>query len=158
RIEVARNFGLDVVRAIAISGVLVAHFTAAVAVLMAATPPFLLMRLGAGVELFFALSGFLIGGLLLDIKEPSLRAWIIFMIRRWIRTIPLYLAWLTILLIIWPPQQDLMGHAVKYVTFSQNLFWKMSDPFFAPSWSLAVEEWFYLLFAATFIGLPVVMG
>jgi peptidoglycan/LPS O-acetylase OafA/YrhL len=158
RVEVSRNFGLDVVRAVAISGVLVCHFTSAMAFLMQTEPPLLISQLGNGVELFFALSGFLIGGLLMDIEKPSLHAWIRFMVRRWMRTVPLYLAWLAILLVVWPPQQDFVEHAVKYVTFTQNLLWGMSDPFFAVSWSLSIEEWFYLLFSATLIGLSAILG
>jgi peptidoglycan/LPS O-acetylase OafA/YrhL len=122
-------------------------------------PIFILLMGGSGVELFFALSGFLIGGLLLDIAKPSLRAWTVFMIRRWMRTVPLYLVWIVTLFVVWPPQRDLMEHAIKYLTFSQNLFWSMpTDNWFAASWSLAVEEWFYLLFAAALIGLSAMMG
>src|SRR5260370_1507541 len=90
RDEVSRNFGLDVVRAVAISGVLVAHFTDVTAIPMGARAPVLIALLGNGVELFFALSGFLIGGLLMDIAKPSLRAWTLFMIRRWMRPLPTY--------------------------------------------------------------------
>ncbi len=159
RTEVSRNFGLDVVRAIAISGVLVAHFTDFTAIPMGTRAPIFIGLMGSGVELFFALSGFLIGGLLMDIAKPSLRAWTIFIVRRWMRTVPLYLLWLATLLIVWPPQRDLMEHAIKFLTFSQNLLWRMPpDYWFAVSWSLAVEEWFYLLFAGALIGLSTMMG
>jgi peptidoglycan/LPS O-acetylase OafA/YrhL len=159
RTEVSRNFGLDVVRATAISSVLVAHFTDVTAILMGTRAPTFIALMGHGVELFFALSGFLIGGLLMDIAKPSLRSWSTFMIRRWMRTVPLYLVWLATLLIVWPPERDLMEHAIKYLTFSQNLLTRMSpDLWFAVSWSLAVEEWYYLLFAATLILLSALMG
>ncbi len=49
---------------------------------------------GAGVELFFSLSGFLIGRLLIDLAEGGLRPARIgrFLGRRWLRTLPLYYA------------------------------------------------------------------
>jgi peptidoglycan/LPS O-acetylase OafA/YrhL len=45
-----------------------------------------------GVELFFALSGFLVGSLLLELieRDASLLSWWRFMVRRWLRTVPLY--------------------------------------------------------------------
>ncbi|HLK81651.1 MAG TPA: acyltransferase [Xanthobacteraceae bacterium] len=159
RAEVSRNFGLDVVRAAAILSVLVAHFTDVTAILTGTRAPIFIAHLGNGVELFFALSGFLIGGLLMDIAEPGLRAWAIFMTRRWMRTVPLYVVWLVTLLIVWRPQHDLAEHAIKYLTFSQDLLWRMPpDNWFGVSWSLAVEEWFYLLFAATLLGLSTIFG
>ena len=55
------------------------------------------------------LSGFLIGSLLLDIVErkPDFRSWRIFMVRRWMRTIPLYVLWVAILFVLWPPARRL---------------------------------------------------
>jgi peptidoglycan/LPS O-acetylase OafA/YrhL len=42
-----------------------------------------------------------------------------------------------------------------YLLFLQNLAWPMLAPWFLESWSLAVEEWFYLLFPVIFALLPV---
>ncbi len=122
-----------------------------------------------GVQLFFVLSGFLIGRILIALIEvdkashprtsnktgtASWRRWLIFMVRRWMRTLPLY--WLVLLLLgwFWPPMfwvphnGLLRSHLLAYGSLTQNLFWPMRDGWFAVSWSLAVEEWFYLVFSA----------
>ena len=101
-----------------------------------------------GVELFFVLSGFLIGRLLLGIiaEPPSLRAWGVFMARRWMRTLPIYLLWIAVLAVIWPPRP--WDQVLRYATLTQNLAWPMPSGWFGVSWSLTVEEWFYLLFSA----------
>jgi peptidoglycan/LPS O-acetylase OafA/YrhL len=106
-----------------------------------------------GVTLFFALSGFLITGILLDTRTRP-HAWRTFTARRALRIFPLYYAVLAVTFIL----QPLMGgvpswlvpdqtHQVWYWTYLVN--W--SEPFgrggqgFAHFWSLAVEEQFYLL-------------
>ncbi len=106
-----------------------------------------------GVELFFVLSGFLIGRILLDILDDgiSVRAWRIFLVRRWMRTLPLYYVVLVLLALFWPPQPALPGHEfaaglVWFGTLTQNLAWPMALNWFTVSWSLGVEEWFYVLF------------
>jgi peptidoglycan/LPS O-acetylase OafA/YrhL len=144
-----RRFGLDVLRAAAIGGVLASHFYA-----------FRISQWFAlgffGVELFFILSGFLIGGLLLDIAErgATLREWFVFMVRRWMRTVPLYLLFTVALALIFPPGEG-WPVVLRTLTFTQNLAWTMPD-WFSVSWSLTIEEWFYLLFSALFLGLAAV--
>lgn len=107
-----------------------------------------------GVELFFVLSGFLIGGLLVEVVEvdPSPRAWFAFMLRRWLRTLPLYFAWLLLLPLLIPAPPALRWHQWHYAAMLQNLAWPMpADRWFNESWSLAIEEWFYLLFSLVLI-------
>lgn len=117
-------------------------------------------RLGwCGVDLFFVLSGFLIGGILLDSKESPCY-FRTFYFRRFHRIFPLYYAWLALYLALalgvfqylpcsiavawsgWRP-------VVVYAFFLQNLVSKqlrgISAPWLGPLWSLAVEEQFYLL-------------
>lgn len=146
-----RSIGLDLVRAVAITGVVGAHVGGATlhAYGVGGRPFVLLLEGGNGVELFFALSGFLIGGLLLEILErgPGAHAWFVFLVRRWLRTLPLYLLWAFVLLIGMPPA-DPLSHAVSYLSLTQNLAWPMpSDGWFGISWSLTIEEWFYVLFS-----------
>jgi len=108
-----------------------------------------------GVELFFVLSGFLIGRLLFRIAEadPTPRGWLIFMVRRWLRTLPLYVLWLAVIPTVLPAPPHLVEHLLRYATMTQNLAWPMpADHWFNESWSLAIEEWFYLLFSAALLG------
>ena len=114
-----RFFGLDLIRAIAISSVVYVH---SAGILVLTGHDFLPSWLD-GVELFFVLSGFLIGGLLIDIsdRQPSLRAWLIFMIRRWMRTLPAYFVVGGISLMTSSQVHHKLYHAVVYGTLTQNL-------------------------------------
>ncbi len=141
-----RNQGLDLLRSIAIGLVLAAH---SLALLPSGTWEHLpLAKAGFfGVELFFVLSGFLIGGILIREaeKSPLTPSRIIgFWRRRWIRTLPNYFLFLFLAFCV----ELFLHHASppswKYLFFLQNLAWK-PPPHMPESWSLAVEEWFYLL-------------
>ena len=153
-----RVFGLDLLRAAAILMVICAH---AFAVLYPHFGPALgLLGHGGfyGVELFFVLSGFLIGQILirqgagLDRVENVA----VFYVRRWFRTLPLF--FLFLLVNVWLEFQFRghrvgLGETLSHGFFLRNLAsFQMS--FFPESWSLAIEEWFYLLFpAAIWLGL-----
>jgi peptidoglycan/LPS O-acetylase OafA/YrhL len=151
-----RNLGLDAIRAAAILMVLLSHFSDMSASYVGATAPAWLSIAGLfGVELFFVLSGFLIGGILLRLiaTRPTWRDWLVFMIRRWMRTLPLYLLWLAVLALLFPPATDRAGHLLHYLMLTQNLGWPMpADNWFGVSWSLTVEEWFYLSFSLALLG------
>ncbi|MBC7881129.1 MAG: acyltransferase [Anaerolineae bacterium] len=140
-----RIFGLDLLRASAISLVLIDH----AAPLYEPRPQFLDVFGFLGVEMFFVLSGFLIGGILIAQFEERFTPNDIwnFWIRRWFRTIPNYLLFLGIAMFISYKHGNLfngVNDIWKYFLFLQNFSWKQSD-FFTISWTLAVEEWFYLL-------------
>src|SRR5665213_4546792 len=86
-----RVLGLDVARSGAIGLVVLAHYSLALRQWFNSDP--LIYGLGYfGVELFFALSGFLIGGIVirsvLGRRDPG--AVPAFWLRRWMRTIPAY--------------------------------------------------------------------
>jgi peptidoglycan/LPS O-acetylase OafA/YrhL len=139
-----RVFGLDVLRSVAITEVLLGH--GMTIYLGQAAKSRLEGFYGfLGVELFFVLSGFLIGGIALAAFEKAADGGVLsdFLARRWLRTLPNYYLFLAInaVLALW-----LGGDRfhLSYLAFLQNLFWPMR-PFFAESWSLAVEELFYLL-------------
>ena len=150
-----RNLGLDLVRALAITLVLITHGGNTVCSWYGCKAPVQYLPTGSlGVESFFALSGFLIGGLLLDIIERNLGpgAWWRFMMRRWLRTLPLYYLWLAVLVIVVPPGEGHFSEILAHATLTQNLQWPMPSDWFAVSWSLTVEEWFYLLFSVALLG------
>jgi peptidoglycan/LPS O-acetylase OafA/YrhL len=134
-----RNLGLDAVRASAISLVLLAHgiglFTGNVS---------LFGWLGyLGVELFFVLSGFLIGQILIAevVRHPRIPVLVRFWVRRWLRTLPAYYVVLAVLIALGRPLPWSM------LVFLQN-FQPDTLVGFPASWSLAVEEWFYVFVPA----------
>ncbi len=104
-----------------------------------------------GVQLFFALSGFLITGILLDTRdEPG--AFRSFIARRALRIFPLYYAVLVVGLVIVP--RFYHGHHFVESLRYQAWYWSYLSNWVAPfgreitplahCWSLAVEEQFYL--------------
>lgn len=134
-----RVFGLDFARALAIILVLLSHFIKKMDVLGF-----------FGVELFFALSGYLLGQIMWRIFNKKTSTGVVFNFwqRRWFRTVPNYFLFLFLMI----PfhiyiKKDLIEWSVisEYFYFGQNLL-KVSSGFYAISWSLCVEEWFYLLF------------
>lgn len=95
-----------------------------------------------GVEIFFGLSGFLIGGILIkqfQSGKTGFKSIIHFWKRRWFRTLPAYFVVLILNFIVW------RNFDFLYIIFCQNFYWPQSS-FFIESWSLSVEEWSYLLF------------
>ena len=138
-----RNFGLDFVRAIAIGLVVMAHF---------GHENFGILGF-FGVELFFGLSGFLIGRILwrsfLESDKWGFNKIHNFWSRRWWRTLPNYYLFILLMLLfdlyskdnLIPPLSELF----KYLWFGQYLFSHQLS-FYSVSWSLCVEEWFYLTF------------
>lgn len=149
-----RVFGLDVMRAIAILVVVDSHATVALKEYYSGT--FLHQLIPDGVELFFVLSGFLIGGILIrsyEKKGSFDRSLLLnFWTRRWFRTLPNYYlvlcaligftlarAWRSGLQHTLPPTKVL----IKYFFFIQNFASYVPD-FFPETWSLAIEEWSYI--------------
>ncbi len=151
-----RIVGLDILRSIAILIVVYGHG----AYLFPRDYWSILSKLNIfqidGVSVFFLLSGFLIGNILLTIirdTDFTIKDLINFWIRRWFRTIPNYI--LVILCVI-GYNALILGNIgefnYKYFLFAQN-FASSHPSFFGEAWSLAVEEWFYLLFPLTCFGI-----
>jgi peptidoglycan/LPS O-acetylase OafA/YrhL len=117
-------------------------------------------RLGwTGVDLFFVLSGFLIGGILLHVRG-SHRYFRTFYIRRFFRIVPLYYAWILIYVLLLAFDRRLLTSRIGTIEgidvsiLAQSLFLQNLLPSFGPvvsfwwfnsTWSLAVEEQFYLV-------------
>ena len=162
-----RVFGLDSLRALAILAVIFSHaglqgvlqnaFAAVPFVAPYAGWSALTGHAGVwGVEIFFVLSGFLIGTILLrhDSHLSSVGGLAQFYTRRMWRIWPLF--WLVLLgNVVFEfyfndrkfPLGEILAHGFLIRNFS-----KISLSFFPESWSLAVEEWFYVFFpAVTFL-------
>lgn len=148
-IAATRNSWLDICRSLAIIMVLLSHGRH---FLTPAWEQAAAFRIGGfvGVELFFVLSGFLIGGIAerCFIQTPAGQAWVgRFLIRRWLRTLPNYYLFLIInaLLVANAVAPGRLSDLIPFAIFAQNLAWP-SPPVFGEAWSLAVEECFYLIF------------
>ncbi len=141
-----RIYGLDILRAFAVLAIVIVHGNS---FLPANTVTKINYFLIDGVSVFFVLSGFLIGGILIKTleKQPaSFKTLSNFWMRRWLRTLPLYYVILILLVLlsyffvdgfnIWQTKQ--------FFIFCQN-FYKSDLSFFSVSWSLSIEEWFYLI-------------
>ncbi|KXV14668.1 lipopolysaccharide modification acyltransferase [Gluconobacter oxydans] len=159
----ARIAGPDLVRTVAILDVLICHDGILFSSWWHHSLPFHLAVLGFyGVMLFFVLSGFLIGTIMLDLLErgTSLKGWGVFLLRRWLRTLPAYYFWLFALLIPlayfgpYGVPWDEARHALPwFLTLTQNLGWPMVSNWYGVTWSLCVEEWFYIAFPALLLTL-----
>ena len=139
---------LDLCRALAILLVLLSHGRHYLKPTLAWTEQ---LKFGGflGVELFFVLSGYLVGGILIRdyCNAKSSTSWIYtFLIRRWFRTIPNYLMFFTvnIILLILGVRSGVADSYLQYLTFTQN-FLSPHPSFFPEAWSLSVEEMFYLI-------------
>ncbi|WP_041598000.1 acyltransferase family protein [Granulicella tundricola] len=139
--------GLDTLRSLAIVSVVIFH-------LAPFLPPSLsvVQRFGwIGVDLFFVLSGFLIGTQLLKPHaqgRPLGQSSILdFYRRRAFRILPAYLTVVALYLFVplWREQPHLPA-AWKLLTFTSNLFMHYpAELAFSHAWSLCIEEHFYLI-------------
>jgi exopolysaccharide production protein ExoZ len=132
--HIDRYQNLDLIRGVSILMVLLDHH--------AINKYFPFLALGHGVDVFFVLSGFLIGMTCLE-NHPSL---LVFVAKRSLRIYPLYFVLLAIFVIFNLPEgarEFFFQFKWHYLLFFSNLIW---PPYlsFAVLWSLAVEEHFYL--------------
>jgi len=150
----------DVLRGVAVLGVVSCHASQRL-------PQAWVHWLGAygwtGVDLFFVLSGFLITGILLDMRGTA-DFFRNFYARRVLRIWPLYFAVIGTLLVVLPHLAPAMmrpliasagGHLWLYPLFLQNLV--MPDTVAGPlgiTWSLAIEEQFYFVWPLMVFLLP----
>jgi peptidoglycan/LPS O-acetylase OafA/YrhL len=150
-----RHPELDGLRGIAILLVIIFHYSRFIRSGPIADHLIALTNLAwSGVDLFFVLSGFLIGGILIDYRD-SPNMFSVFYTRRTLRIFPLYF------LVIFSYAICLSLHLkVPYLFDRQIPFWPYAlflqnfamacygsgSAYLGPTWSLAVEEQFYLLF------------
>lgn len=139
-----RLHGLDHLRTIAILLVMVFHYGRGI-------PAYLepIKQIGwTGVDLFFVLSGYLIGfQLLKEYKNTNQINFGQFYIKRFFRIIPAYLA---VLIMYYSLSELKEGSGLpplwKFLTFTQNFELNaQTEKSFSHAWSLCIEEQFYLL-------------
>jgi peptidoglycan/LPS O-acetylase OafA/YrhL len=179
--EAKRIPELDGLRGIAIGLVIVQHYFSGPMSLGSSTVLRVLSRATSlcwsGVDLFFVLSGFLIGGILLDARH-SPNYFKVFYVRRICRIFPIYFAVCGIAFFL---QRTLLETDASrfgwlfvskapwysYLLFMQNVWMAVKNEWgiglLAITWSLAVEEQFYLTLPALirFVrssALPYVLG
>jgi peptidoglycan/LPS O-acetylase OafA/YrhL len=139
---VERVASLDLLRGIAALSVAIPHF---IMLSTSSSGPAESVSVLA-VEVFFVLSGFVLGPQILHClhtgRAGDLR---IFLVRRWMRTIPPYLFALALI-------STIVGHVrpadlTRYVFYVENLLAQHNvDDYFPVAWSLSIEEWFYVAF------------
>jgi peptidoglycan/LPS O-acetylase OafA/YrhL len=109
-----------------------------------------------GVTVFFVLSGFLITTLLLGERRRTGRVRLgSFWVKRLLRLYPALLAFVVVGLLLWNWVGDYKGASLSSgeaafiaLTYTGNLFrafWDTSQGVFAHTWSLSMEEQFYLV-------------
>ena len=114
-----------------------------------------------GVEIFFALSGFLITENLLKQRTKIAgakglgKAFKTFYIRRSLRIFPIY--YLVIILLLFVPVGILADHVLWYLFYAVNVMISKQQAWpgmFSHLWTLAVEEQFYLFWPALIFFFP----
>ena len=144
--------GLDSLRALAVAIVVIGH--SRIHLFYMQSGPFskiiqvLLPTDAFGVDVFFVLSGFLISSILLyagNGNQPKIILVKNFIVRRTLRIFPVYYLTVLILWIINYP--DIHQYLPWFLTYTSNIlcFKTHSWNAFSHTWSLSVEEQFYLI-------------
>ena len=158
---------LDGIRGIAILTIIVCHYfqnNLPIDGIFSARLSRALSWTWSGVDLFFVLSGYLICNILLN-NQTSPRYFVAFYVRRFFRIVPIYFLWVFVFylteklltnqpifdpsVVYWLTQPYGPSNLIYYFTFTQN-FWMASNStsgarWLDATWSLAVEEQFYLV-------------
>lgn len=142
-----RIFGLDLLRVLSIAMVLCSHTS------LIYPPSSSLLSKAVdlcgffGVELFFVMSGFLIGGIIFRQfirKDYGFSTMAVFLYRRLMRILPNYYLIVLVNMAIWLGLGYSLAQTWKYFFFFQN-FASPLLPFFPESWSLPIKEFGYLI-------------
>jgi peptidoglycan/LPS O-acetylase OafA/YrhL len=141
--DTERVVSLDLLRGLAAFAVMVPHFF--MYYLGEASDLAEVVSITA-VEVFFVLSGFVLGPqIVLCAQRRNWATLRTFLLRRWMRTIPSYLAALLAISVVFRE----LGSAdfFRYATYVQNLSSQYNNRDYYPvAWSLSVEEWYYVVF------------
>jgi peptidoglycan/LPS O-acetylase OafA/YrhL len=143
----SRIHGLDTLRALAVTLVVLHHYVLFVS--DADTFGWVGEIGWAGVDLFFALSGYLIGNQIFQaLRAPDGLSLTRFYARRLLRTLPNFYVVLA-LYALWPAfrGEPPMLPLWQYLSFTQNIRLEPGTAF-SHAWSLCIEEQFYMLLPA----------
>ncbi|MBC6996585.1 acyltransferase [Neolewinella lacunae] len=144
--------GFDGVRALAVFFVLVGHSGLPQACLTGAALNFYLLTAShdVGVRVFFVLSGYLIGHILLREKAATgTVAFGRFLMRRVLRLVPAYLLYLLVLLVLVSTgvfEVPALAFLAAFLYLYNYLPYAFGSGYTNHLWSLALEEQFYLLY------------
>jgi peptidoglycan/LPS O-acetylase OafA/YrhL len=137
-----RVAALDLLRGLAAFAVAIPHFL----VQQSVQPVLSEAASVLAVEVFFVLSGYVLAPQILAcIADGRPRTLAIFLVRRWMRTIPAFLLALLVMSLL----AGTLGTADfwRYAFYVQNLFGQLNAyDFFPIAWSLSIEEWYYVTF------------
>lgn len=143
-----RVFGLDLMRAVGIILVVFSHIFWVVPNAQGFIPDVMGIAGVLGVEIFFVLSGFLIGRIIYRLyvsDDFNFKSVSYFWVRRWFRTLPnYYLALLINIGVAIYLGFNFPDNLWKYFIFFQNFATEMPT-FFVESWSLTIEEFAYII-------------
>ena len=144
--SIQKNYSLDIIRVIAALLVFIPHLILSFSNNTANTNNAYIIST-IGVELFFCLSGYLIckqGLFIINSRKYLVTNTFIFIKRRVLRTWPAYFfALISYFFFYRYFEQEI----IFYIFFLQNLFYPMvSNTFFPVSWSICVEELFFIIF------------
>jgi peptidoglycan/LPS O-acetylase OafA/YrhL len=167
-----RVLELDGIRGLAILLVVIWHYVGQFIVVYVPLPTAIINSVSttwSGVDLFFVLSGYLIGGILMDNRQAT-NYFQTFYIRRFARILPIYWVWIILFLILPPLTHPILQPAIHNDLFQSNvptpaLFLFLQNfvmaitntwgpQWITMTWSLAVEEQFYLLLPAMIRFIP----
>ncbi|PWK27428.1 peptidoglycan/LPS O-acetylase OafA/YrhL [Arcicella aurantiaca] len=141
-----RNQAIDFLRAIAVSLTLFRHYGINL----------FMYKIGwVGVDLFFVLSGFLVSGLLFgEFKKTGKIDFLRFFVRRGLKIYPLF--YLLIIIYVIQTKIDPIAKIDYHAIQVEALFYKNyvgGNAFWIHTWSIDVEEHFYLLLPLLFLTL-----
>jgi peptidoglycan/LPS O-acetylase OafA/YrhL len=137
-----RLVALDLLRGLAAWAVAISHFFSYHAIQWETFEIISIMA----VEIFFVLSGYVLAGqILLCVAAAKPRLYLVFLTRRWMRTVPAYVVALVVVSILF--RQLGSADFFRYLGYVQNLFRQSNHhDYYSIAWSLSVEEWFYVVF------------
>jgi len=155
---------LDLLRCLAVMTIMMLHFAErAYADLFPGPLKSFIIKGWYGVDLFFALSGFLIGGQIIEQLSANRFSFKEFYVKRLFRILPPYYVSIAVILALFftgaarytpyaispsQPESDIIQYVLVHAAYLQNYIYVSAGNFRFQSgiyWSLAVEEQFYLL-------------